>query len=460
MKYQFHLTFPRSSGRYLMEAFFSIQPLQGFGEEGYELSHKSIISFLKQNGIVYGIQEKTIAKIIQEKTAKQELIALGVYPERGQDVYFEKLLDASENNFEKLLEVYDGHKETWFWPEFKKILISANTPLLRKYPPTLGSPGMSIRGELVSGLSGYDKSFPKLKNVKVSEEDKNLLVSTVEGYPVFNLPHSIVMQPIFVLERDITESHYYQGIVAVNGSVKDLIRLGAEGDIIVKGTVDAAVLISGGHILIGQGIKGKDTAILKASKSIRTGFAEHCTLEADYSIYAHDLIQSYSVALDAVHAENIIGGITRATGVVQASWIGSAGLNTQLAVGLNPYLEDKINLILRQIKAIDQHLAEIRNQISELVLKEKKGPDDIMLRHLRGRIPRFEFQLLSLQARLETLKKFQTEQALSEIKSLKRIHSGTELFMGEFEYYVEKNLNKPIVYKAGKYGVVSALAEA
>lgn len=457
MKYRFHLIAPRSlEQRYVMEAYLSIEPVSDL-DSGYLLTRRSLRQFLNSQGIVYGIQERVLSKIVQTGEAQRERVALGVPPERGEDASFELIHSPQSALYEQLLENYSGQPQQWVWPDFKRSLLPANTPLLKKNPPTTGSPGMSVKGELIPGLLGIDKPFPKMKNVKISPQDRNLLVSTIEGYPMINLPYSICIQQVFVLDRDLTESQYFPGIVAINGSVRDMVRISAEGDILIQGNVDAAVLLSQGHILISQGIKGKDMAVVKAVKSIRTGFAERCTLEAGYSVYAQDLMQTYCVALDQVHVKQVMGGEIRATTSIQAQLIGSAGLITQIRVGLNPYLDDQIQRIAQQIQTIESRLDTIRTEISELVLKAKKGPEDIMLRHLRGRIPRWEYELQNLQSRLELLREYQSRYSCAEIKCSKRIFAGTILYMGEFEYQLEKTLDQAVSYRAGRYGIIPSL---
>lgn len=455
MKYRFHLEILAFEQRYEIEAYLSIEPVSDM-DSGYFLTRRTLRQFLNSQGIVYGIQERTLSRIVQTKKARRELVARGVPPERGEDAYFE-LMYSPYMAYEQLLENYVGDPQQWVWPDFKKNLLPANTPLLRKIPPTRGAPGMSIKGELIPGLFGLDKAFPKMKNVKVSPQDQSLLVSTIEGYPINALPYSICIQPVFIVERDLTESRYFPGIVAICGSVGDMVHLSAEGDILVQGNVDAAVLLSQGHILIGQGIKGKEMAVLKAEKSIRTGFAEYCTLEAGYSVYAQSLIQTYCVALDRVEVKQVIGGEVRATALVQAEIIGSASLFTQIRVGLNPYLEDHIQRLTQDIQILQERLARTQEEVSELV-KSGKESEDIMLRHLRSKIPRLEYVLQHMQSCLALYKEFQAKYSSAEIKCLKRIFAGTTLSMGKFEYQLENTLVQPVNYRAGRYGIIPSFA--
>jgi uncharacterized protein len=453
--FQFQLHFSQQD-RYALDAYLTVQPLS-HSEAGSRLSRQALLEFLKRQGIVYGIHHRTLTQIIRQGKAQRELIATGIPPEKGENAYFETELPFETESYESFLKTFEASASLSVWPDFRKMIKLVSTPILRKYPPTEGSPGMSIKGELIPGLRGTDLPFPKMRNLRIDEHDGLVLVSTMEGYPFVNLPYSIHVQPVYILDRDLSESRHFSGIVVVNGSVHDHVRLSAEGDVFIRGNIDGAVVLSGGHVFVGQGIKGKDTAVIKAAKSIRVGFAERCTLEAEHSIYAGTLIQSYSVALDAIDVDTIVGGQARASTYIRAKTIGSAGLSTQLFVGKNPYLTDKIAALKHEMGVDDSRLTEMRAAISEFVLKEKRNQEDVMLRHLRSRIPRVEFALQIIQSRLEQLLLFSQFIKQAEIIASERIYAGTLLSMDNFDLMLENTLSKPMVYHAGRYGVIPSV---
>ncbi|MGE3725234.1 MAG: DUF342 domain-containing protein [Candidatus Sericytochromatia bacterium] len=456
--YQFQLHYPRLSDRYQFQVYLTVQPLPK-PQTGHLLTLRSLINFLKDQGITYGIHYRKLIEIVQMGGCKRQLVATGLLPEKGEDAYFEVLTSSQEAPFQKLLSDFKVDSNQNQWPDFKKNLKPANTPILRKHVATAGAPGMSVRGELISGVWGRDLAFPKMKNLRIEERDGHLLVSTIEGCPLIHLPHNIHIQPIYILDRDLNESRHFPGMVVINGSVQDHVRLSAEGDVFINGNVDAAVVLSGGNVFIAKGIKGKDMAVIKAAEHICLGFAERCTLEAQGSIYAKTLTQSYSVALDCVEADSIIGGETRATRSVRAKTIGSAGLISQLFIGNNPYLTDKINALQKEKAHCDVRLSEMRIAISEYVLKEKRSQEDIMLRHLRSRMPRLEFLLQKIHSQLEQLFQVRQNEKQAELICLDRLYAGTLIAMEPFETVLEKTVSKPVIYRSGRYGLIPSVYE-
>jgi uncharacterized protein (DUF342 family) len=451
--YQFQLHFPRLSEKYQHQVFLTVLPLPRH-QTGYQLNLRSLLDFLKDQGITYGIHHRKLVEIVQVGGCKRELVATGIAPEIGEDAYFEVLTSSQPEPFQHLLAGFKQASTQIEWPDFKKNLRPANTPILRKHAATAGAPGMSLRGELISGVWGRDLPFPKMKNLHIEEQDGQVLVSTIEGCPLVQLPHNIHIQPMYILDRDLSESRHFPGMVVINGSVQDHVRLSAEGDVFVNGNVDAAVILSGGNVFIAKGIKGKDIAVIKAANHICLGFAERCTLEAQQSIYAKTLTQSYSVALDCIEADSIIGGETRASISIRAKTIGSAGLLSQLFIGNNPYLIDKIQQLQKEKERCDTRLSEMRMTISEYVLKEKRSQEDIMLRHLRSRTPRLEFTLQKLHSQLEQLFRVKQNIKQAELICLERLYGGTVISMEPFETVLEKTMSKPVVYRPGRYGLI------
>lgn len=436
-----------------MEAYFFAMPAEQ-GQDGLLLNRQEILTFLHSQGIVFGILEHVIERLVQRGYAHRELIARGLPPLKGSDTHFEVLVTEWHNRYEELFLRLPEPEEDEQWLEhLAEVMIRPQTPLLRRLPACLGAPGRNIFGKLVPGIKGQERPFPTFKNAQISLQDPNLLVATIDGILAVDLPHLIEVLPVTILRRDLLESRFFKGTVIIFGNVPDYIRIQAKSDILILGTVDAAVLISERRIWIRQGVKGKDMAVLKAKEDILVRFAEHATLEAGGNLQAESLQHCYAVSLGKMYVNYILGGISRASTLLWTEIVGSPGVDSMLYCGQNPYLEAALVQTEGQIEHLQHMLQQMQSELSSKAVLG--APDKQILRiHLRNRIPRLEYQLYQLKAYWQRLQSMQAigQQACIEIAV--GSYQGTYLCINQQESTLRELVNHRRRYLAGRYGIV------
>ena len=119
-------------------------------------------------------------------------------------------------------------------------MVSAGAPLLRRIPPTPGIPGYTVRGDQVPAQPGSDIPFAsECEGVQISAADPNFLESAIAGQPVA-IAYGMQVDPVLVLPGvDISTGNIrFTGSIQIDGDIGQQMTVQADGDIIVRGTID------------------------------------------------------------------------------------------------------------------------------------------------------------------------------------------------------------------------------
>lgn len=431
-QYQFSVTISDDS----MEAHFSTNRSDSV-TDGYDLNREDILDFLKENHVVAGVRDEIIQLILRQGHAREERIAEATEPQPGNPTTFETLVPEEMFSYEQFASPSILELDVYEFPDYTIPTVPPNTPILKKIPPTIGEPGRNVRGdELKPGLKGQTRNFPKFKNAVVSPDDNTILISTTEGHP-FVTDHYVAVEPVHIVENDVVTDVKFDGIVMLKGSIKDQVRLFASSDVIILGATEAVVVESGRNVIVSGGVKGKDQAVIKSQGDIIARFVEMSTIECGGNVHALGIIQSFVISLGHIYADRVIGGEVRGTGLVEARMIGSPGVDTGVNAGENPYLEEKIETIQKEIVEKKAELNGIMKQVSTLIFQEKRSNDDQELIDLRAKIPVMEFNIQKLHDLEETLQGYQNETPEATVRCHETAHSGTIIVFGDEDYFVD-----------------------
>lgn len=138
------------------------------------------------------------------------------------------------------------------------ICVKANTPVLRRMPPSKGRSGFDVRGNTLPANTGEWIPITLGSGTAISDNDENLVVSTISGMPKYR---EMVMQvdDTFICNGvNVGTGHInYDGSVLVNGDVTEQMQIKASGDVTVNGYVESATIEADGDIIITEGAVGK-----------------------------------------------------------------------------------------------------------------------------------------------------------------------------------------------------------
>ncbi|MFH1095997.1 MAG: flagellar assembly protein A [Candidatus Desantisbacteria bacterium] len=219
-----------------------------------------------------------------------------------------------------------------------------------KIPSTIGSSGIAVTGENISGLYGRDITLVAGKNVFI---DKNRCFSAAFGKVMWQ-GFRVAVEQIIKVETDADANIETSGKIIIHGNVKEGVKIGGN-DIIIHGNVENTVEIMAKGTLIVEGEinKAKIKTALDMSATIIKESQIECggTLNVSTAIMDSPIIAE-NVVLSSEGKGLIVGGEVSAQNLIHAKVIGNEdGTPTTVKVGENGILSalgtlhSKVNLV-------------------------------------------------------------------------------------------------------------------
>jgi uncharacterized protein (DUF342 family) len=365
-----------------MKAYIRVTP-PGLG--GCDLSMETYLSFLRNNRVVYGVNEDFLRDFADRPVYNEPvLVAEGSRPVDGRDAYIQYNFETDQSKV-RLREGSNGQVD------FKELNIIQNVvenqPLAKKIPPENGTVGRTVTGKVIPAKNGRDISLPVGKNVHVGE-DGALIVADINGQVVV-IGGKINVEPVYTVQGDVnlkTGNIIFLGTVIITGNVEDGFSVKAAGNIEVNGTVEKAELDAEGDIIVHQGITGKNAGLVRAGRSIWARFIENAVVEAGNMVVVSDgIINSQVDALTRIICQgkraHIVGGRLRASEEINAKILGSptSGTETICEVGFDPKSKEELLQLTAAKETAEKQLEEVQLNLQTLIniKKQRKSlPED------------------------------------------------------------------------------------
>ena len=243
---------------------------------------------LKKAGVVYGIHEKLIEVLCETPQYNERLeIATGVPEQIGKDGYLRYLVERKKDL--KPTVNPDGTVDYRNLGLIHNVV--ENEVLCEVYHPTKGDDGHDVCGNVIEGRMGKETMIPAGQNTRY-DEGANLILSTATGGVEVDSKGVISIVDILKLSAvdNSTGDIVFNGDVIVNGDVASGFKIDAQGSIVVKGTVEGAILIAKGDIMIGAAINGMNTAKLRTEGSLKCKYIQNCNIATGGDIFADGIM--------------------------------------------------------------------------------------------------------------------------------------------------------------------------
>lgn len=372
---------------------------------GLPITLEQLKSEMDALDIKQGVIEKTLLLLIDKsKNAKpgssfQATIAKGTQPTHGTDATFKRLVKTPKERLLKPKKNEDGSVDMRNLGQL--ITVKPNAKLMQKIPYTEGTDGITVTGDIIAHTSGKDFSFEVGENTKISEQDENLLISTLAGIPKV-LNNGMKVDDVLLINNvDVGYGHVeYEGSIIIEGDVCDGMNVKATGDITISGFVESAHLECGGDLIVGKGIIGHKveedsdhySCEINSKGSVSASFSQYSKIEAGTEVtikrqLLHCKVNcqgDINVMDEAGMKGTILGGSLSTKGGVNAVSIGAnAGSKTQIdLVGDYPQLmksKKQINHTIQSEQNKLQNLIDAQRKIDILPNSEKKQSLDARL---------------------------------------------------------------------------------
>ncbi len=447
-----------------MEAYLKIDP-PGPGER--LPTFDEVLSFLAEEGIVFGILEDSIKSALEEgKVGEFFLVAQGIEPEPGVDGYIDYKFNKDRELKPVVLE--DGRVD------YKNIESVENVVkgqlLAVKVPCKPGRDGKTVTGKVLKAYRPKDPKIPAGKNTYVSEDGLKLFAAC-DGHVVFE-GGKVVVHPVFVRQGDVDLSVgniEFVGDVVIKGSVLTDFCVKAGGNIEVYKVVEGAILEAEGDIIVKGGVLGRGKAFLKAKGDIFLKFAEQATLEAGGSVVADEAIVNCKVmAKGSVIAKgkkgSLVGGEVFASDSVEVMNLGSElGIKTYVEVGIDPALKQEYAEINENLSELQKKLREVSKGVETLKkIEEKVGALPPDKKDLYLKMTRAMFQLRGQLDRLKKRKE-EIEEIMNKVKREGKVvvrgvvYPGVRIVVRGAKYIVKEPLKEVVFSREGNEIKIGAL---
>lgn len=358
----------------VMQAWVSVVPACG----GKPLAADEIFMALGAAGVTYGIDPAAVGAACAAEQPERVLVASGTAAVNGEDTKFELLVsDARDRSPRVNQNGLIDFRDLGAIPS-----VSADEALMRRIPPTTGTVGRNVRGEVLEPVPGKNEGFSdKLIGAYVARDDANLLRAVFSGQPVrcgnaVNVEQILRVRNVNMASGNIS----FDGTVNVEGEVLPGMKIHATGDIVIGGVVDGAELEAGGDIRIAGGVIAK--AHVRAGGSVSVRFVENALITAGTTIAIEDTaLQSelqannqILVGLKSPQRGRLAGGSARAMLLIRTPILGSAtGGVTKLLLGVNPVLEAEYQELTHKIERQREEEQNLEKLVKHLARQADKA---------------------------------------------------------------------------------------
>jgi uncharacterized protein len=432
----------------LLDAWIRITPAFG----GEPLTEELFMRRLEENHVCFGLDIEKIRQIADAGSCEKELIAKGIPPIPGEKAKFEELVKESEHKGVPQ-ERSDGSVDYKNLGLFRSV--SKGTPLLKRIPPTAGTPGTAINGSSVPAPAGTDRFLVPSAGAITFKDDPNILVAARVGQP-FYLDNSVRVDPTLEIDTvdPSTGNVIFDGNILIRGPVEAGYTVSAGQDLTILDTVEGANLSAGRNMALLTGVYGKNKSEIRATGSLEARFLSDCSVQCNGNVEIADLISYCTVECDGSlflgkngGRGQAYGGRIRASKEIHAQILGSVS-ETATLIEVAPS-RDLILSREKMKKEMDVTRSEyeiVEKNIKLLKSRPAKAEGDAL------RIKELMAKNLSLGKKLDELKKLMDEiQKKIEISEKGRIqaaqaHRGVALHIGSLKEIISEETTDLYLY--------------
>ena len=365
-----------------MQAWTTTIPACG----GKPLDPDEIYGVLDKAGIIFGIDQAAINTLCTAEKKERFLVASGTPVENGRDARFELLIDDTRDRTPQV----DANGLINFRELGAIPTVSAEQPLLRRIPSTIGTIGRNVRGQIIEPTPGRTEQFAEhLIGAYIDKDDNNLLRAVSGGQPVRSGNGVNVEQVLHIRNVNMATGNIsFDGTVNIDGEVLPGMRVQATGDIVVADVVDGAELDAGGDVRVGGGIIAK--AHVRAGGSVSVRFVENSQIHAGTTIAIDDTAlqcelqadNQIIVGIKVPQRGRLAGGSARAMMLIKTPILGlPTGGVTTLLLGVSPSLETEYQNLLQKIEKLREDEGNLEKLVKHLT---KQGDKADMLERVKA----------------------------------------------------------------------------
>ena len=352
--YLLHITDTRMEALIMLYRRFSVEELR---------------TLLKENGIVFGIREKTLETLAEGKQNYEEtLIATGTAAKNGRDGCFEYHFNPQPET--KPIILPDGSVD---YNVLGKIELVKSGQLLVTYHPALPAvQGRDVLGNTIEVSGG--KELPPLQCKRCAPDETGCkYYADTEGHVTVK-DGLLTVTPVYVIKDNLdanTGDVDFHGDVLVQGNVYAGVTVKTTGNITVNGHVETANLFAGKDVILRNGMQGSGNGVIHAGGNVMARFLEQTQVFAGNEINVGALLNceveaGQSVVISGNRGTIIGGTVTAVNQIITASIGNRAAVTTQLVIGLDGEFRHKMEEIDHKIEEYQNNMADAARDVERI----------------------------------------------------------------------------------------------
>lgn len=340
--------------------------------------------------------------------------------------------------------------------------------IAKKKPLTYGDDGIDIFGNTIEALPGKDIKIPIAKNV-YEDESGFVAKASISGHVIF-VDGKLNVIPILVIEKDVdysTGNIDFVGSVYIKGNLREGFKIKADGDVIIDGIVEDAIIEAKGDVKVRNGVLGREggNGNIIANGSLYAKFLQNIKASVGNDIYAKEHIMHSDINAEKNIFVNqgkgkIIGGNLSAEEKVYAIDIGATYVtNTTIKVGMSMKDEKRLEEIKNSIIELSKERDKIESKIASLQVETSEENAKSNKKEIKLQIKKNKEVLKNIQEFLDEKTKIENKidrENKGSIIAEGKIFGGVNLKIGNYFYDVKKDEKNICFYYNNESKMISS----
>lgn len=434
-----------------------VPPLNGGAEVTMDALMKVLVN---ENGIKNINLLKLKALVANPVYYEDIVVAVGATSIPGENGTFE-FVDRKENKG-KPKEIENGMVDYYDLSLIQNVSVGQVLCIIT--PPTLGTNGYTVKGDVIKAIPGKVASIAAGVNTALSA-DGTQIISKIDGQFEYD-GKRVTVNETYTLNQDVdtsTGNIKVAGNLVVRGMVTSGFKIEAGGFINVVGVVDSGTVIANKDVNLQGGANG---STINCGGNFKCRFIENCDVFVSGEMKAEYILNSNVRCKKSLKTEGtiskIIGGTCIVMQNVESRTIGSAaGTKTKIEIGSDPEIVERQRALSEQIPELEKQLKNLEPLLKLLnQLKVTNRLDDEKAQTLEKASFSFKTQsamLDSAKRELEDLSTSIFNKNFGKVICTGIIYPGTTVTIGSANFIVTQNLmNTSMFYNEGEVSFGSA----
>ncbi|MDR2069592.1 MAG: FapA family protein [Spirochaetaceae bacterium] len=340
---------------------------------GLPLKQENILKALTDAGVTRGIDRKALenafARALGEGSCTGQILARGEppVPAGGTSIKWLVPITETQGTGGKPGEAGGVPKQT--------LSVTQGTVLAEVCQAGAeGRAGFDVTGKTLPPEQGVSLSVHYDDSIKAAAiEGGERLIAARSGELSFN-GKDLRISAFHGIRGDVgpaTGNINFPGEIRITGNVNPGFTVMGGKDVLIGGSVEAALISAGGKVVISQRVTGGGKGAIRARNTIEASFVEQATLLAVEDIRVKNSCVSCNIKTNgllwlAEESGILVGGVCKARHGINAANIGSEQRKqTEISFGQDYLVKDQIEVIEGELEKIKLKLSQVEQKITE-----------------------------------------------------------------------------------------------